>query len=181
MTLDHPFAIRASSLILLVDEVYRYLKKNKREIPEDLAAIVEDQIARRFPHFSTVHIRETVYLSFRMVATATELMLDMARRQNLFVDPEVAEERARECAACPMNVHTSICMSCTGLYAIIEQWFGGRGRKTKVDDILHLCSVCGCANKAQVHVDASILKRLTQKELREKYPEKGCWKRRLLS
>lgn len=93
-----------------------------------------------------------------------------------FVSTEEAERRASICAGCPENVPASGCAGCTNIVSLITSVVGGR--KTSQDSVLENCNVCGCANKAQVHVPLDVLAKGITSDM--SFPV-HCWKRGIFS
>ena len=89
-----------------------------------------------------------------------------------WVDQEEAERRAAICAACPKNIAVSGCSACQNAVAAITKFLGDR--VTGVDDQLKGCSVCGCSNRAQVHVPLDVLHKGVTPMM--EFPE-ACWKK----
>jgi hypothetical protein len=89
-----------------------------------------------------------------------------------FVSPEEASRRASICVTCPENVPATGCAGCTNIVSLITSVIGDR--KTPEDGKLRNCNVCGCANKAQVHVPLDVLAKGITTDMA--FPE-GCWKR----
>jgi hypothetical protein len=92
------------------------------------------------------------------------------------VPQEEAERRSAICAACPRNVAVAGCYGCQGIVSIISQVVGRRN--TEHDNKLQGCSVCGCENRAQVHVPLDVLAKGVTPEM--KFPE-WCWKANCLN
>lgn len=87
------------------------------------------------------------------------------------VDAQEANRRAAICIKCPLNVGLRGCAICKiTVGGLRDQLLGGSS--TSHDDKLMACGVCGCDNKAQVHVPLDVLK-AGGRELN--YPS-YCWK-----
>ena len=99
----------------------------------------------------------------------------MATRAD-FVSPEEAERRASICSGCPENVPASGCAGCTNLVSLVTSVIGGR--ETSKDEVLENCNVCGCANKAQVHIPLEVLAKGLTSDMA--FPS-ICWKKAALS
>lgn len=92
-----------------------------------------------------------------------------------WVSQEEADARALTCSQCPNNIAAiGGCAACADLLskavAIIGQ------RKTKYDNSLRACGVCGCDLKAIAHVPLSILAKGENEEQAKLYSS-FCWKK----
>lgn len=95
--------------------------------------------------------------SFGVVMT----FLSMARRwvgntlsgSELTAPQEEANERARICSGCPLNVRNEKwgCGSCTGAFEKTLAAIMG-GKSTPSDGSIGSCGICGCSLKVAVHV-----------------------------
>lgn len=89
-----------------------------------------------------------------------------------WVAQEEAERRAAICAKCPLNVKVDGCTTCRNLVKDVAEFLGSR--TTPQDSELEACGVCGCSNKAQVHLPMDALARGVTADM--EFPE-WCWKR----
>lgn len=175
-----PFAINvtAGTFPQLIEKVERIYRMNKTEIPENLPAIIENDICMRSPsglckgsHKSTIG---RLIVTARAIQNGTNaLAMILKKGVGAFVKQEVAEERASICAECPMNVRDPACMSCSGFDYVIQSV--RKGRTTSKDSEIKSCAICQCFIKALVHVNVDVLKASTPKKTLDKYPE-HCWK-----
>lgn len=85
---------------------------------------------------------------------------------------EEADRRAAICAKCPLNVIVDGCSSCRNLVKDVAEFLGSR--TTPDDGSLNACGVCGCSNKAQVHLPMEALAKGVTPDM--EFPE-WCWKR----
>lgn len=95
------------------------------------------------------------------------------------VPQEEAEARAELCAGCPWNAHIDdiTCFGCFGLTEKVIKILGGR--KTRMDESLRFCALCGCSNAVSAFVPMEILARAHKLE---EFPidignGTPCWKR----
>lgn len=95
------------------------------------------------------------------------------------VEQEEAERRAEICAGCPWNtfLDDAACFGCFGLTEKVMKIIGNR--KTRMDDSLRFCGLCGCSNAVSAFVPMDILARAHK--LDEFPADVGggvpCWKR----
>lgn len=167
--------IESGHFMALVDDVRIFLRRNNCEVPENLAAIVEDQICGGVPE-SMIRLGkpDRIIRTATMLWSGTQLIMDAVVNGKRFVPPEEAERRAQICANCPLNIKDANCTGCKGFYGIIRSWY--QHRTTGFDDFLFICDICGCLNTAQIHAPAEVLRKVTPKSLVDKYPSQGCWK-----
>lgn len=77
-------------------------------------------------------------------------------KEGRFEEQSEAERRAEICAGCKFQTTLDAsCWGCTGIFALVHNVIGDR--KTKMDDSLQNCSVCGCFNAVQVFVPLPVL------------------------
>lgn len=95
-----------------------------------------------------------------------------------FVDQEVSEMRAAQCAVCPRNQHSSTCITCGVAQAMIESsTLTVKSRSTKYDKQLKTCQICKCSTKVLAHTyDASYMNETMTAAQRSEYEAVGCWK-----
>jgi hypothetical protein len=76
-----------------------------------------------------------------------------------FVDQETAETRATTCVRCPYNVQVE--GGCGGgCQKLVEMFTPGMlKRKTRQDERLKSCAVCGCFNRVSVHFPLTVLEK----------------------
>jgi hypothetical protein len=151
----------------LIDKVREHRNSNELAIPDDLENQVETFICYRIPQDLVIGKieRKVTPHSLHAIQKFTQEFLQTIQNVKV-ISPDKAEERAKICLACPLNMSV-VCMDCNGLDAWIRSWNGNR--KTSVDDKLHACLADGIFVQASIHADAEF----TQvKELPAK-----CWKR----
>lgn len=103
-------------------------------------------------------------------------------QEGQMVDQAEAERRAEICAGCTKNVPYTGCLGCSGIFAILFQLIGDR--KTRMDENLQSCAVCGCENKVSVYVPLEILQKASgdleyPAETNPAIPNSpACWRRK---
>ncbi len=117
-----------------------------------------------------------ITLHWREVMNGTRVFLSDLFSGRPRVTQEEAERRAAICAPCPRNsIYAKPCGGdCPELTDVVKAVVGGG--KTSLDDKLEACSVCGCANKAQIWMEIEHLAKGVDADFIEKAPE-TCWKR----
>lgn len=150
--------IRGGDFGNLVNEVMKY--RIAKGLPTaNLSEEVEDGICRQKdmqcrpadPAPADGVRRITVADVWRFLETVKEWL-----KEGRFEEQDEAERRAEICAGCRFNVQVDAsCWGCTGIFALVHAVIGDR--KTKMDESLHHCAVCSCANKVQVFVPLPVL------------------------
>lgn len=97
------------------------------------------------------------------------------------VSQEEADRRAEICIGCPFNVPVddTACWGCFNLTARIMRVIGNR--RTRFDEGLKFCGLCGCSNVVSAFVPLSVLGKAHKLE---EFPADigngaPCWKRRV--
>lgn len=95
-----------------------------------------------------------------------------------FIDQDAAEARASQCATCPRNQHSSTCVTCGVVQAMIESsTITVKNKSTKVDRQLKTCQICKCSTKVLAHTyDPSYMNETITSAQRSEYEAVGCWK-----
>jgi len=180
---DH-FENTGNTFAVLVQKSVSHRKANGIVVPDNFPEIIEDWICRQIPasfikdapkNYDTV---KRIILTPTVVQKATKAVLygwrDGGRR---FVDKDELDRRIGVCSKCPMNVDSSSCKSCNGMFAWIEEWFGKSDEDAK--KTLRICRVSGILNLSHVYVPVKGLEIATAQHMIAKHPE-HCWKRQLL-
>lgn len=157
----------------LIQQIKQYLRANKIEVPKNLMPIVRDYICRTSPEGfcqGDSSMPRTKFLSRRSIESATRILFEGVRMpaDEFFVPREVAEQRAKICANCPMNLQGTCATCVSSLNMLVGRLIGGR--KTTFDSFLNTCSQCGCNLRAKVWISIKALSK-TQKN---SFP-KHCW------
>jgi hypothetical protein len=176
---DEGFEIKSGTFDKLVRDTEKHLKVNDKEIPDNLADLIQHQICLRCPEsMCTGDGPKRFFPSAVTVTNGTRALIRLwLSGSSGYVDQETAEKRARDCVVCPYNIRSGGCFFCSSLYKTVKKTLN---RSTKYDKHLFICSVCGCLNAAQIHVGKSVLSKTVTKKSLEDYPATGCWKRTLL-
>jgi hypothetical protein len=150
-----------------------HLQINRREVPIDLAAQMEDQLCQ------TLDPGWCMFDDPARPRVSTELTWsDMTRGLQTFgrwlgsglktVPQSEADRRALICSRCYLNVHIEGCSNCQKLVKEVSGSLSSRH-----DASLKGCAVCKCVLKVKVHLPQSVLDRENEK-LQEFYPV-HCW------
>ena len=158
----------------------------------ELAALIEDQICQRHPEACWNHPKALAPAAKPRPKGHKWTVSEVKRGLDAFFKylvprrfaPEAKSfERATVCAACPLNVNSEACSSCTsGLLQMVKTTIG-RTRAQNLDRhftgnrTLRLCDACGCFIHAKVMLDADAVAASTTPEtlsrIRKDAP--GCW------
>lgn len=177
---------RAFTLRELQEQVIRHYTGNNIPQPENLYAIIEDDVCKRLPigwsADETSHIYRGVAcrVTADMVLNGLKSLLEIVKNyfvgKDIFSPPIEAEERAKICSTCAWNMPISSCQNCKLMTNAINTLAKIRGeRKTQVDDRLANCCLCGCHNKTIVHIKKELLLAGQDEKDMLKYPS-WCWK-----
>lgn len=167
-------------------DILKFRRNNGLPILDDLRATVEDQFCHLLPPGWCQYEDGSAQTKF----IQTRLTIDDIWHGTLvlvaFVDngcqitpKEVAESRARICAACEFNVGVSGCGPCVGLSALVGQVAKGA---TSSDEQLgvRVCAICKCSSRAQVWLPADVLAAGVDDEMLTRFPS-HCWKKSQIS
>lgn len=169
-------AMDKDSWFLAIDKHY---KDNDYQQPENWREIAEDQLCRRLSgewcsggdDHTFVNTRFTLDDFRRGTAVLSKFVLSADQ----VVSPELAESRALTCSRCVFNIPVPGCSACSGMANAVMAIKGARS--TQYDPLLKACSVCKCANAAQIWVPAEYLAKGVTEDMLKTYrqiPE--CWK-----
>lgn len=113
-------------------------------------------------------------MSWRDVVNGTRVLTSFLIAGRPLVEQAEANKRAETCAGCLENVtFTSPCSGvCPELESLVSSVVGGAG--TPHDHRLMACHVCGCSNRAQIHLPLEILAKGVTKDM--DFPP-HCWKK----
>ena len=143
-------------------DIDKHYKDNGYYQPDNWREIAEHQWCLGAPpgwcHHETGE-QHAGYFSTRLTAHdylhGTVVLSQIAASSEPLVDQELAESRARKCAACPANLQVSGCIPCLGIANFIVQIKGAK--RTASDSFLNTCAICKCSNAAKVWVKTEIL------------------------
>jgi len=160
----------------LVQAVRDHLTVNGWETPENIEAIIENQICENIPASmrivvgaitrgtmpairSSASVGSVLPDNFGRTAVdrTINLIMDIRRRlkQVPLVDSSTAERRAARAAQCSYKVRSPVCYSCK-YQSPVDQTMGKKLR-TSQDNLLHICGVFGCYQHTLVWIGASAL------------------------
>ena len=96
--------------------------------------------------------------------------------RKVWVDQEEADRRAAICVQCNLNVSVSgSCAACADKFAKVMAIVGSR--KTRFDEDLGACSLCGCLLQVAVHVPLEAQCAGVSEKLRDEFKTVSwCWK-----
>jgi hypothetical protein len=168
------------------DEWFGFIEKHHKDndipLPENWRAYYEDQLCRVLPPGMCEYEDGTgpsVHISTRFsildLQRGTEMLARIATHPDPLVTQEVAEERGRVCAACPVNVRVGGCFACFSIPQLIVEIKGAH--ETKADKVLANCGICHCVNRAQVWVKDELLAKGITPDMHKKFQSlHHCWK-----
>lgn len=179
---ENGMLIREGTFDKLVRSVKKHFQVNDYPIPNNLEAVIQDQICRANPQSICVGEGPTRFFpSKKQVEEGTKKLLamakDMKEMEDPFVTQEEAEERARMCVGCEMKRNVWGCFVCAQLVKLVTKTYN---KSTSLDRDLYGCGVCGCVNSAQIHLVPKLLAKTATKASVSDYPTAGCWKRTAL-
>lgn len=163
----------------------RHRERNGYPIPADFDAQAEDQLCRTLPagwcrwdDGTSFQTPISTHLDLHSIIRGGKVLIEYLKQGQPLVPQEVAEDRARICVGCYLNVEATGCAPCLGLANVVATATGGR--KTKADGLLKYCAVCHCVNRAQVHFRIEELAHgVDVQDFVGKAPS-WCWKRQEL-
>lgn len=166
---------------LLRDDIGNHTRANNYapvtddEIEAQMCERMGDTVADQYCTGSGLSVNG-ITLHWREVMSGTAVFLSDLFAGRPRVNQQEAERRAAICAPCPRNsIYAKPCGGdCPELTDVVKSIVGGG--KTSLDDKLEACSVCGCANKAQIWMEIEHLAHGVGEDFIEKAPE-TCWKR----
>jgi len=150
---------------------------NGFEVPDNFAAIIEDDICRRIP---LALVRPSPNAVTRYIGSTSEItgktdaLMRAAKRNGgkMLCETREAESRGMKCLACPMNART-MCPSCNGVLDWLKiNW---HLPSFSFDPRLYVCRLNGILNKAQIHLAGPVLVSLAGKKSLSAMPD-NCWK-----
>jgi hypothetical protein len=135
---------------------------------------LDDRFCKPFvnPHTETKEKDPKRRVTFGDVRNFLAVLREWMQTRADFVSPDEAERRASICAGCPHNIPATGCAGCTNIVALVTSVIGGR--KTSKDDQLENCGICGCANRAQIHIPLEVLAEGVTSDM--EFPD-YCWKK----
>ena len=164
---------------LLVQQAANHRLVNKLTVSADYPKVVEDWLCQQMPkgicvdEYSGHDSGRRPHDAYTALRGTYTLGLIMKKGNFGYVRQREAERRASICVNCRNNKPTGGCAGCRGIKNIISA--AKRGRKTSLDEQLHVCIVGAVFNAVQVHLDSRTLKASTPDGLRNAFPIK-CWR-----
>ncbi len=166
--------------------IKKFNENNGFELPENWQAIAEHELCMllppgfcqyedgRSPQRQAMNTRSTA----ETITAGTKVFVEFILNGVKVVSPEVAEERARTCAACYAAVSVPGCGGCAGLVNTVMSVVGSG--KTSADDHLKTksCSWCGCSALANVWMPLESSEKGVTDEMLSPENTAGdhCWK-----
>jgi hypothetical protein len=150
-----------------------HLQANNREVPDDLEALMQNQLCQTLPpgwcmYDDPSRPRPSVNLTFNDVAAGVKTFSRWILGGAKYVPQAEAERRAEICSRCYLNVNVSGCSGCQEIVKDVV-----RNKKTKLDAVLRACAVCKCLLAAKVHFPIETLD-TENKKVQSMYPG-FCW------
>jgi hypothetical protein len=161
--------------------IREHIKGNNLPMPENLAAIAEDQLCGTLPPHLCLHEQgDAPPADTRIAFTDVVDWLKAVGTKILggfsFVPKEEAERRAGICVSCFYNV--TIVGGCGGGCKKLVEFMtpGMANLKTSQDTRLRSCGVCKCFNSVAVHFPLEVLEENDNASRQASYPP-YCWKK----
>lgn len=161
-------------------KIKEHRRANELPIEPNLMAIAEDQLCSTLPPELCTHAHESTWVNRRF--TLGDLRDGMKAFASLmaggfqFVSQEEADRRAYICSSdVQFNKNVIGCGTCHKIAGMVVGDVAKR--KTKYDDKLKACMICGCVNAVQVHFPMSALDTTDTPEKQAAYPS-FCWKKK---
>ena len=161
----------------IVTEYNKHLRSN--QLPE----LTREEIVQRICRDTPANIcRGEGYefkerdLGWQDVVNGTKVLATFIAAGRPVVSQELAQKRAEICANCQENVgYRQNCSTCERVEDAVRSVVGDR--TTTMDARLRACFLCGCSNKAQVHLPIDILAKGVNPDLLKMFSTvKECWK-----
>jgi len=143
----------------LEQHVIRYRAQNSLGRIDNFRTVWEAYVCANTPGMRAkcCDVAENVKRSFEQYWSGAKAFIrSVIKGEEAFVEPDVAEERAKKCIDCNQNVR-NIGHHHAQFYSdgFIRRQVGSR--KTSVDDKLFTCKVCTCILKGKVHYNNEIV------------------------
>lgn len=160
----------------LIKKVAQHRQNNKLPMG-DVAKEIEEQICERMEAADQLAncdsgTRYASSVGWQQVEAFLKTAGAYVASGGALVSQSEAERRAAICAQCPLNVGMHGCSICRATIEVFRSSI--LKRSTEKDKDLRACGVCGCENKAQVHLPLATLRAGTG-EL-DYSPNPQCWK-----
>ncbi len=166
----------------LFRQVQEHYERNGYALSENWKAIIEDQNCQRLSgewcqYETGEDFMDGVNARFTIddIVNGTRVLASFTLGGMNVVSREKAEERAKACSRCFMNMAVPGCASCRQLLNVVAEVTGTRG--TSEDANLKSCAICHCSLKAMVWIPAENLAAGTTPEQRKQFKRvPHCWK-----
>ncbi len=162
--------------------VREHIRANNLPMPDNLAAICEDQLCATLPPHLCLYesgdpLPTDTRIAFQDVVDWIKAVGKKILGGLTFVDKSEAERRAGICVSCYYNV--TIVGGCGGGCKKLIEFMtpGMAGLKTTQDTRLRSCGVCKCFNSVQVHFPLDALTEDDTVDRQAAYPA-FCWKKK---
>lgn len=164
-------------------KIQKHYTDNGYPLPPDWVARAEAQLCATLPPGWCQHedgTENTAFMNRRFeVADAingTKVLIEFVKQGAPIVAQDIAESRAKTCAACYALLHIPGCGPCVGFANYVAEVTGAR--RTLADPILEtkVCGVCHCSAKANVWIPVEVSQRGVTDEMLAMFPD-FCWKR----
>jgi len=164
------------------EKIAKHEKDNGRELAPDWKEQAQDQLCRLLPPGWCSYENGAgpdFFLNTRLgiddfrrgIAVLTSIVM----APDPLVSPDLAESRAKICAACPANTNIDGCAPCMKLSEAIAN-IKGSGTTTS-DGILKQCAACSCPGRANVWIKPELLKKgVDEEQMRKLRLFDHCWK-----
>lgn len=175
---DDGFQIRESSLRQLKLKVRSHMRVNNISVPDNIDDIIEDELCKRNPDSVCKGSGPKRFFptSTQVYNGTIAIIKTFQAKGDAFVLQEEADRRAVICSNCDKNTSHLACSACDKAKNFVLNRIK---RRTKSDNLLKVCSVCGCYNTAQIHMSKDVLQATTPSGSIKDYPD-HCWKKHLL-
>lgn len=174
--------LTALSSTTLREIVRQHLTINGVAVPENYREWFEDELCRQGNMEGSICAKKPLVfpepvrtLEWRHLESFAKAIWNWSKGPEKFklVDREVANERARICSECPMNIKLGIgCRGCRGLLKRVSEVL--KGQTTDYDEKLHDCAVCGCVLNLKIHCPKHVIE-ASEKRKNYKFPD-ACWR-----
>ncbi len=163
-------------------KIEKHEKDNGRELSPTWKEDAQDQLCRLLPPGWCEYENGAgpdFFLNTRLDANAFKrgiaVLASIVLSPDPLVSPELAESRAKICAACPANTNIEGCQPCMKLSEAIAN-IKGSGT-TSCDGILRQCACCACPSRANVWIKPELLKKgVEEEQMRKLRLFDHCWK-----
>lgn len=162
----------ADNFDALVEKERKFLRTNALEVPENLAAQIEDRICHRMPEGICHGLEGRVWhggFAAAPSASISNTTITLFRGRS-YVSMAEANQRAAICHKCGMSQqYKGGCASCKGIKSVLDGMTAGRSALNP-DPMYRVCDALGVFLKVLVHLNLS-----TTKPANVESVDEGCW------